>query len=399
MKQTGEKLRTVRENKGLSIHEISLSLKINSKVLKAIEEGDTTNLPAKTFLRGFVQSYASYLNMDVPEILAIFHEEMGSTRPQPILTPTREDDGPSSATSSEPNLKNETAVAIEKVNAKNQFKAIIISGIMVLLALLIYTVNSQVERYTKEAQIVDSPTDEDTDDFSVAEATSPAKEASKHLLEGKTSVNEPPTNSALEVNTPPPISTTTSTTTSKPVDSETKVKPKPAPATVTPPPVTPPAATVTATATPATTTTPVVTAPPPTPPTLPVKKPPTATPAPVANPAPIAKVAKPAPATIPTPAPLPHSATTATAPPPPPPASANVELIVEALEPLEIQYSTNTAGATASKILLKAAQVHTFKSKQGLTLNLSNAGAANLILNGKDLGVPGKQGQTIQLKY
>src|SRR3954468_17398638 len=86
MKRTGEILRKEREARGLSLHEIGLSLKINSKILKAIEDGDTTQLPAKTFLRGFVQSYAAYLKLNVEEVLRVFAEEMGSTRPQPIMT-------------------------------------------------------------------------------------------------------------------------------------------------------------------------------------------------------------------------------------------------------------------------------------------------------------------------
>ena len=64
MKKTGELLKKVREDKGLSLHEIGLSLKINAKILKQIEDGEKDNLPAKTFLRGFVQSYANYLKLD-----------------------------------------------------------------------------------------------------------------------------------------------------------------------------------------------------------------------------------------------------------------------------------------------------------------------------------------------
>ena len=85
MKKTGELLKKARESKGLSLHEIGLSLKINSKVLKAIEDDDQKNLPAKTFLRGFVQSYAHYLKLNMDEVMALFAEEMGSTRPAPNI--------------------------------------------------------------------------------------------------------------------------------------------------------------------------------------------------------------------------------------------------------------------------------------------------------------------------
>ena len=56
-------------------------------MLKALEEGDLDNLPAKTFLRGFVQSYASQLKMDIDAILELFHDEMGSTLVNPTPAP------------------------------------------------------------------------------------------------------------------------------------------------------------------------------------------------------------------------------------------------------------------------------------------------------------------------
>ncbi len=58
MSKLGQFLKTEREKKGLSLHEIGMSLKINPKILKAIEDNDEPNLPAKTFLRGLIKSYA-----------------------------------------------------------------------------------------------------------------------------------------------------------------------------------------------------------------------------------------------------------------------------------------------------------------------------------------------------
>jgi cytoskeleton protein RodZ len=48
---------------------------------------------------------------------------------------------------------------------------------------------------------------------------------------------------------------------------------------------------------------------------------------------------------------------------------------------------------------LVADQVHTFKNKSGLKLNISNGGAVNVILNGKDLGVPGEIKKPLKLTY
>src|SRR5581483_5797725 len=81
MKRTGSLLKEKREAAKLSLSEVALATKINPKILTAIEEGDETRLPAKTFLRGFVRSYAQYLRMDVDEVLRIYQEEVGASAP------------------------------------------------------------------------------------------------------------------------------------------------------------------------------------------------------------------------------------------------------------------------------------------------------------------------------
>ena len=75
----------------------------------------------------------------------------------------------------------------------------------------------------------------------------------------------------------------------------------------------------------------------------------------------------------------------------------NLELIVEALDSVDLEYLDGNG--QAQKIRLNADQVHTFKSNAGLKLSVSNGGAVNLILNGKDLGVPGEVGKSIKLNY
>ena len=80
-KNLGHWLKTERESKGLSLHEIGIQLKIGAKILQAIEETDKNKLPAKTFLRGFVRSYAQFLKLDVQEALTLFQSEYGTTHP------------------------------------------------------------------------------------------------------------------------------------------------------------------------------------------------------------------------------------------------------------------------------------------------------------------------------
>jgi len=81
MKITGELLKSERIHKNLSIQDVAHALKLSSRIVQAIENGNVDELPAKTFVRGFVKSYADYLKMDSEIVLKQFHEEMGSTLP------------------------------------------------------------------------------------------------------------------------------------------------------------------------------------------------------------------------------------------------------------------------------------------------------------------------------
>lgn len=87
MKITGELLKSERINKNLSVQDVALSLKLSSKIVNAIESGNLDQLPAKTFVRGFVKSYAQLLKLDADQVLRQFQEEMGSTNPLPKVPP------------------------------------------------------------------------------------------------------------------------------------------------------------------------------------------------------------------------------------------------------------------------------------------------------------------------
>ena len=76
MKKTGQRLRESREQQNLTISEVSLSTKINPRVLQAMEAGNLEKLPAISFLRGFIRTYAAYLKLDGTELLNLFSEEL-----------------------------------------------------------------------------------------------------------------------------------------------------------------------------------------------------------------------------------------------------------------------------------------------------------------------------------
>lgn len=74
MDSIGEYLTRVREEKGVSLEDLSSKTRINIQYLKALEENDFEKIPIEVFAKGFLRSYARTLSLDEKEILARFEQ-------------------------------------------------------------------------------------------------------------------------------------------------------------------------------------------------------------------------------------------------------------------------------------------------------------------------------------
>jgi cytoskeletal protein RodZ len=77
----GERLRSAREEKGLSLEDIAAQTRIPRRHLESIESADWEHLPAPTYTVGFAKSYAGAVGLDRTEIGDQLREEMGGQRP------------------------------------------------------------------------------------------------------------------------------------------------------------------------------------------------------------------------------------------------------------------------------------------------------------------------------
>ncbi len=77
----GEQLRDARIALGLSIEDMAASLRIRRVYLAALEEGRVRELPAPTYVLGFVRTYARALGLDDDDMVRRFRES-ASTTPQ-----------------------------------------------------------------------------------------------------------------------------------------------------------------------------------------------------------------------------------------------------------------------------------------------------------------------------
>lgn len=71
----GEKLKEVRSEKRLSLHDASRATKIQVKYLEKLEEGKFSELPADVYVKGFLKSYASFLGISEVALLKAYDRE------------------------------------------------------------------------------------------------------------------------------------------------------------------------------------------------------------------------------------------------------------------------------------------------------------------------------------
>ena len=346
MKITGSILKEAREKQSLSISEVSMSTKINPKMISAIEEGREAQLPAKTFLKGFVRSYAIYLKLDVDHVMAALQQDLGENQ-QPAI------DAAVAATA-----KRDEKVESPAISANPRILKGLAAGGVLFLLVMIVTVKGLVEKYEKEKAIdpvaqqeelkQNEPaavpeTSESKEETPTAEAEKPAAEAAKpEETRAVETAAATPAAAAPEVKAPE----TAPVAPAKPVEAvkpEVKVESKPAPAPASA--ATPPAAVAAA-----------------------------------------APTAKPEIKVEPT-KPIETAAS----------GLKDNEIILEALDKVDITFAVNNGPAV--RLSLQPAQVHTIKAKGQVAMDVSDGGAVNVILNGQDNGTLGDLGKPKKVKY
>lgn len=148
MKITGELLKTERLKQNMSVQDAAFSLKLSSKIINSIEAGETEELPAKTFVRGFVKSYAQLLKADVDQVMRQFQEEMGSTQPMPKTPPPLS--SPNAAGETAKPEKKDRPTPVQTLNNDQSKKTFVYIGIAVVLVILIITTNKVIDKYQKD---------------------------------------------------------------------------------------------------------------------------------------------------------------------------------------------------------------------------------------------------------
>jgi cytoskeletal protein RodZ len=101
MPSFGEELRQAREERGVSLRQISDATHIGIRFLQAIESDNYAILPGGIFNRSFVKSYARYIGIDEEQALARYNQQLEDQGGEPPRVPASrfegiEEDEPSS---------------------------------------------------------------------------------------------------------------------------------------------------------------------------------------------------------------------------------------------------------------------------------------------------------------
>lgn len=394
MKKTGQKLKEAREARGISLQEVSIHLKISNRILKALEEGDSAQLPAKTFLRGFVQSYSQLLRLDSSEILELFQAEMGTTHPKMVIKPVepvtnlddyRKNGSTSSSTTagatspnyagsidSNPSLMAQAPLTGERKQESSdplvqapappsisidhatwsRSKQIGTVLIVLVIAGIIFGVVQTIKKYEKEAEIVQTPpielpTPPRTDSALTTELPIPTTNTEAPISEDS-SVNTQSGVAESNQSDNAAAKTTTTVDSNSTTDKSNKTEPAPSPNSLS---------SVTNNANPPTN-------------------------AGGTNSADIKTN---------------ENAVQPEEIKKPLEVNRTQEVIVEALDRVIVEYSIDDK--PKSVVVLNPEKVHTFKGDKKLILNFSDGGSVNVIYNGKDKGVPGNLGKPVQMKF
>jgi len=84
MESPGEKLRSARNEKGLSLDQVSRDTNITIRYLEALESENFSVFPGEPYVIGFLKNYSSYLELDVQKVISLYRALRIQEQPVPV---------------------------------------------------------------------------------------------------------------------------------------------------------------------------------------------------------------------------------------------------------------------------------------------------------------------------
>jgi cytoskeletal protein RodZ len=84
MESLGEKLKTARNEKGLTIDQISRETNISIRYLEALETENFSIFPGEPYVIGFIKNYGAYLELDIQKLISLYRALRIQEQPIPV---------------------------------------------------------------------------------------------------------------------------------------------------------------------------------------------------------------------------------------------------------------------------------------------------------------------------
>jgi cytoskeleton protein RodZ len=82
----GADLKTAREARGLSVHQVAVELHVSDAFILALERGDYAVLGEPVFVRGHLRNYARAVGVAESQVLATYEQTQNKPAPPPLVT-------------------------------------------------------------------------------------------------------------------------------------------------------------------------------------------------------------------------------------------------------------------------------------------------------------------------
>ncbi|MDR2729808.1 MAG: helix-turn-helix domain-containing protein [Treponema sp.] len=84
MESLGDKLKTARDEKGLSFDQISRETNISIRYLEALETENFAIFPGEPYVIGFIKNYGAYLELDIQKLISLYRALRIQEQPIPV---------------------------------------------------------------------------------------------------------------------------------------------------------------------------------------------------------------------------------------------------------------------------------------------------------------------------
>jgi cytoskeletal protein RodZ len=145
----GDRLRKEREQRGITLDDISLNTKIGTRLLRALEEEKFDQLPGGIFNKGFVRAYARHVGIDEDQAVADY---MSTVDANENNTVAGEPEHPQ-PTERQPEPQQEAQIRVVREPRQRDSSADIPWGLLAILLLLIALAFASWSYYHREQRV------------------------------------------------------------------------------------------------------------------------------------------------------------------------------------------------------------------------------------------------------